>query len=166
MTAIRTYIMQRKVQWSIAHCSQCSIRQHACGLPCMVPCRRLSVLVNGRLYHRWFCQSCLASTWGTISPESSLPARLMQQSTATEQNAASSSPVAHPFKQGQRMGTLLMEQGMLEQFDLTTTHEREREAMRYARYAYPSANAEDLRTIAAGILHQWASHREGRQREC
>jgi hypothetical protein len=80
----------------------------------------------------------------------------MQQSTQTEQDTApSSSPVAHPFKQGQRMGMLLIEQGMLEQFDLTTTHEREGEAMRYACYAYPSANAEDVRTIAAGILHQW-----------
>jgi hypothetical protein len=80
----------------------------------------------------------------------------MQQSTQIEQDTASSSPVTHPFKQGQRMGTLLIEQGMLEQFDLTTMQEREVEARRYARYVYPSANPEDLRTIAAGILHQWA----------
>ncbi len=36
-------------------------------------------------------------------------------------------------------GTILIEQGLLEQFDLTATHLREVEAMRYARYAYPSA---------------------------
>ena len=164
MRLIRTLIMSRKVQWSVARCFQCSKLHHACGLPCLVPCRRLPVLVNGRLYHRWLCQTCIQSIWGTISAQTSLPSRLCEQQTPSreQETAVPSISIDHPFKRGQRIGHRLIEQGMIDVLDVTTARERQQEALRYARYAYPDASAEDVRTLAAGILHQWTQHQQWR----
>jgi hypothetical protein len=55
-----------------------------------------------------------------------------------------------------------MEKGVLDQLDLTTAQQRQQEAHRYARYTYPDASAEDVRTLAAGILLQWTHHKNWR----
>jgi len=93
-----------------------------------------------------------------------LPSHLCEQQTPSGEQkvAAPSISVDHPFKRGQRIGHRLIEQGMLDQLDLTTARERQQEAIRYAQYTYPDASAEDVRTLAAGILHQWAQHQQWR----
>jgi hypothetical protein len=126
------------------------------------PLSSSAVLVNGRLYHRWLCQTCIGSIWGTVSPQAILPSHLCEQQTPSGEKEAPSISIDHPFKRGQRIGHRLVEQGMIDVLDVTNARERASEALRYARYAYPDASAEDLRTLAAGILHQWAQHKQWR----
>jgi hypothetical protein len=159
MTSIRTHIMNRKVQWSITRCAQCSSFSQACGLPCTSRCRRVCVLIKGRLYYRWLCQSCIERIWGTISPSSTLLSRLCSdQPRAQEQEAVPSSPRIHqPFQRGAALGYTLVAKGILNSLDLTNAQGCNALAYRYAECTYPQACEEDQHVFVAGMLHAWAT---------
>jgi hypothetical protein len=163
MNAIRTVIMSRKVQWSVTRCAQCSRFARACGLPCLVPCHRLCVLVKGRLYYRWLCQHCIERIWGTVAPSSTLLSRLCgDQPTQQQEAAPSPTRIDQPFKRGACLGYALLARGILDHLDLTNAQGCNALARRYASCAYPTASEEDQHVLVAGILHAWATaHTQG-----
>jgi hypothetical protein len=158
MTSIRTYIMNRKVQWSVTRCAQCSQFAETCGLPCIVRCRRLCVLVRGRLYYRWLCQHCTRRIWGTVSSSSTLLSRLCSDKPTNEQEAAPPpARIDQPFKRGACLGYALLARGILDHLDLTNAQGCNALARRYTACAYPTASQEDQHVLVAGILHAWAT---------
>jgi hypothetical protein len=162
MTSIRTHIMNRKVQWSVTRCAQCSRFARACGLPCLVPCRRLCVLVKGRLYYRWLCQHCIEATWGTVSPSSTLLSRLCEEQTPAG-GPPSTESVDQPFRRGMCIGLALLKHGILDHLDLTNAQGCHVTASQYAESAYPLASVEDHSVLIAGILHAWATAHTDRE---
>jgi len=55
-----------------------------------------------------------------------------------------------------------MTEGILDTGMLTNAQACREEAMHYARYVAPGESPEEVRTIAAGVLHQWASEKDWR----
>lgn len=161
MSDIRSEIMTHKLQRSTTRCWSCW--QGKGLLPEFTSCRRLAVLINGRLYHRWFCEQCITRLWGEVLPP---PYVLRAQQTPKVPLARREPPRPRraparpesPFQKGQYIGRVLLQEGIIDTGMLTTHLDLCRqEALCYARYAAPGADPEEVRTIAAGMLSLWAS---------
>jgi hypothetical protein len=162
MSDVRIQMMHRKLQRCTTRCWSCW--QGKGSLPPIVSCRRLAVLIRGRLYHRWFCESCILRIWGVLAQQAGLRAKQTPQQPLARLQPVRSEPEPQttrptsPFRKGQYIGQMLMQAGIVDQGMLATDLDECRsDAFLYARYAAPFGDPEEVRTIAAGILSLWAS---------